>query len=157
MIAVSLALVTGAFVALLLGVAEVGEEPLRFVYASIGFCLLAAVLLAAGVVRSRPARVSPLVGSAREPSWSGAVHSRETAPRHTPPPTAPEPDGDPFARSLAPLGLDLARIERLRGRFVNLDALAAASVEELTQVPGISADLAHAISRQVGSVPPPRL
>jgi hypothetical protein len=158
-ILVSMGLVLVALAALLLGVLGAGDEPLRFVYASIGTSLLAAVLLVAGVLRSRPARVSPLAGSARGPSWSGAVRARDAVAGPPAREAAPgladdDPEAVRFTRTLEGLALDTARIERLRGRFVTLEALAAASTEELAEVPGISPDLAQAIGQHVGSVPP---
>ncbi len=72
MIALSMLLVVVGFVLLMLGVLGVGDDPLLWVYASIGACLVAAVLLAIGVFRRRPSR-RPIVGSAEGgASWAGA-------------------------------------------------------------------------------------
>jgi len=49
-------LVVVGFVTLVLGILEYGAEPLYFIYASIGSCILAGVFLIAGVLRSRPSR-----------------------------------------------------------------------------------------------------
>jgi hypothetical protein len=55
-IVISMLLVVVGFVTLVLGILEYGAEPLYFIYASIGSCILAGVFLIAGVLRSRPSR-----------------------------------------------------------------------------------------------------
>jgi chemotaxis protein histidine kinase CheA len=73
-IVISMALVVVGFVTLMLGVLGVGEEPLLYVYLSIGACLVAALFLVIGVVRGRPSK-KPVVasgGDRAEASWAGA-------------------------------------------------------------------------------------
>jgi hypothetical protein len=72
-IVISMVLVVIGFVTLMLGVLGVGEDPLQFVYISIGACLVAAVFLIIGVVRGRPAK-KPVAASGGQgaASWSGA-------------------------------------------------------------------------------------
>lgn len=72
MIVISMLLVAVGFVTLLFGV--LSDDPLPLTYVSIGACLLAAVLLAAGVRASRPRR-KPVLSADGAPgaaSWSGA-------------------------------------------------------------------------------------
>lgn len=192
MIVISIALVLVGFVTLMLGVLGVGERPLEFVYASIGACLLAAVLLAAGVLRGRPSSRPPAAEGGDRPTWSGAVPPRpapsgpagrpedshvqvlsareaaegsvaaaSTVPLDLSGAARDEGGGnggasgdvgdDGFARALAGLELDTARVERLRGRFVTAERLAAASPGEIAEVPGIPAALAETISAHLRS------
>lgn len=186
MFVISAVLVVVAFVTLMLGVLGVGNEPLQFVYASIGSCLVAAVFLAAGVLRGRPSR-KPLAtaGTGGQPSsWSGATPwaSVDAEPAGAPArplaghphvqvlpardaaaaaqdatvsvngdhaPAASERDSDPeaarFTEALGAVGVTGVRVERLRGRFVTVTALAAASVDEIAAVPGIEVDVARRI------------
>ena len=97
MIALSMLLVVAGFVLLMLGVLGVGEDPLLWVYASIGSCLVAAVLLTAGVLRRRPPRRRPAGPADGGASWagaSGAVPSAAAADEEGPT-DAPAPDDEP--------------------------------------------------------------
>jgi hypothetical protein len=94
-ILVSMLLVLVGFVTLLLGVLGVGERPLDLVWVSIGSCLLAAVLLVAGVMRGRPSRKPVASGGTRgDASWAGASSwGEQREPAASPgPAAAPEPD-----------------------------------------------------------------
>lgn len=187
MFVISVVLVLVAFVTLMLGVLGMGDDPLQFVYASIGACLVAAVFLAVGVLRARPSR-KPLAapGPGGQPSsWSGAtpwasvdaetpgapsrplagqphvqiLSARDAAApagavsvngeRPAGEPARADDDSDPeatrFTEALGEVGVTGARVERLRGRFVTLAALAAASVEEIAAVPGIGPEDARRI------------
>ena len=72
MIVASLLLVIAAAVTLLIGLFD--REQIYWVYASIGSCLLAGLLLTAGVLRSRPSRKPVLQsgGQGQGASWAGA-------------------------------------------------------------------------------------
>src|SRR3712207_217892 len=72
MIVASLLLVIAAAVTLLLGLLD--RQNIQWVWASIGCCLLAGLLLTIGVLRSRPSR-KPVLQSGGEgaaASWAGA-------------------------------------------------------------------------------------
>lgn len=72
MIVASLLLVIAAAVTLLVGL--LNREVIEWVYASIGCCLLAGLLLTIGVLRSRPSRKPVLQsgGEGQAASWAGA-------------------------------------------------------------------------------------
>src|SRR3712207_2224197 len=72
MIVASLLLVIAAAVTLLLGLLD--RQNIQWVWASIGCCLLAGLLLTIGVLRSRPSRKPVLQsgGDAAAASWAGA-------------------------------------------------------------------------------------
>ena len=72
MIVASLLLVIAAAVTLLIGLFN--REQIYWVYASIGSCLLAGLLLTVGVLRSRPSRKPVLQsgGQGQSASWAGA-------------------------------------------------------------------------------------
>jgi hypothetical protein len=107
-IVVSMLLVVVGFVTLLLGVFQVGDQPLQFVYASIISCVVAAVLLVVGVVRNRPSRKPAVAagGDVRQASWSGAAQGAADTDGPLPPP-APEPAAP------KPAALDTQQTERL--------------------------------------------
>lgn len=91
MIVVSMLLVLVGLVTLLLGVFQVGDQPLQFVYASIVSCVIAAVLLVVGVVRNRPSRkpVAVTGGDVRRASWSGAGQGASQGAAETSGPAPP--------------------------------------------------------------------
>lgn len=89
-------LVVVGFVTLMLGVLDVGDNPLNFVYLSIGSCILAGVFLIVGVLRSRPSKTSapaPSPGLPAAGSWS---------PPAGQPPDEPEPS-EPVSGHTEPL------------------------------------------------------
>lgn len=95
-------LVVVGFVTLMLGVLDVGDEPLNFVYTSIGACILAGVFLIAGVLRSRPSRTgmapAPATQGPADAGWTGpgsGGQSTEALPRDEEAPTTSTPAPPP--------------------------------------------------------------
>jgi hypothetical protein len=82
----SVLLVIVGAVMLALGVFNVGDQPLTFVYISIASCLLAAVALGIGVLRARPRRqpVQAPRGDGAEATWSGASPAPAAAEQEPP-------------------------------------------------------------------------
>lgn len=158
MILASMLLVIVGFVLLVLGVLEVGGQPLTLVYASIGACLVAALLLVVGVLRGRPSRrSSPPAATGADASWAGATawsedrghELSEAIPAPAPWATASEAEEAEVQRLDALLadvpGLAAEQRHAVRDRYGSITALRSASREDLVGIEGISEETAERI------------
>lgn len=130
MILASFLLVLAGAVTLVVGL--LNPSTLGWIYASIGACALAAVLLAVGVVRTRPARGG--LGAARV--LPADVDAQEAAQ---------------LEAALADVpGVGSAERAALLAHFGTLRRLRLASVERIAEVPGITPTLAARIHDGLG-------
>lgn len=168
-IVASMLLVVVGFVTLLLGMFQVGEQPLQFIYVSIGACLLAGVLLIIGVARGRP-KGKPISATGDQlpnATWSGArtwsradaahpttesevdtdeVPIVDSTPAPAPANSGAADDAAAFASALAGVhGVGPAKRALLQAHFGTYSQLDAASVEQIAAVSGISQALAERV------------